>query len=168
IRGWSVDAASAAFTALMVFWLTHFVGEDYRRWRDGKALAAALAGEVESFVFAMKLAGKTAKALLEQLEKGEPLPPRHIPEAPQSVYAANLQRLGLLGASIGRDLPFAYHMVYAYRVSMTAFFEASRIGEQKGALLVAQQMIANANDALPPLLVKLQTRARQAWRPFSS
>lgn len=162
------SALTAAATALIVFWLTAFVGEDYRRWRDAKALAAALAGEVESMKFAMELADKTARGLLELLNKGGTFPMRAMPEPPATVYGANLQRLGLLGSSIGRDLPFAYHMIYAYRVAITGVLSTDDIVQRKSGLAVALPLIANANDVLPPLLVKLEARARQRWRPFRS
>jgi hypothetical protein len=151
-----------------VFWLTAFVGEDYRRSRDAKALAAALAGEIESFHFAMALAEKTARSLLEVLANGQPVPPRIIPEPPETVYAANLERVGILGVSIGRDLPYAYHMIHAYRVTMTAALSANTAVEQKSGIMVAQVCIANANDVLPGLLAALQARARKGWRPFTS
>jgi len=124
----------AGAVALVVFWLTAFVGEDYRRSRDAKALAAALAGEVESFKLAMALAEKTARSLLEVLANGQPVPPRMISEPPETVYAANLERVGILGVSIGRDLPYAYHMVHAYRVAMTAALSANTVGEQKSGI----------------------------------
>jgi hypothetical protein len=161
-------ASIAAATALIVFWLTAFVGEDYRRWRDAKALAAALAGEVESLKFGMELAEKTTRALLVVLESGGTFPTRTVPEQPLTVYNANLGRVGMLGTSIGRDLPFAYHMMYAYRVTMIGVFETDDATRRKSGLLVALPFIANANDVLPSLLVKLQTRANQHWRPFRS
>src|SRR5690348_2843347 len=106
-------ALIAAAAALIVFWLTAFVGEDYRRWRDSKALAAALAGEVESLKIAAELAEKMTKVLLEGLAAGHTFPKRTIPDPPESVYQANLERIGLLGLGTGRDLPFAYHMIHA-------------------------------------------------------
>jgi len=158
----------AGAVALVVFWLTAFVGEDYRRSRDAKALAAALAGEVESFKIALVIADKTAHGMLEELKKGKPFPRRIVPEQPETVYAANLERVGILGVSIGRDLPFAYHMMHAYRVAMIAVFSTDSAIEQKSAVTVALPFIANANDVLPGLLTKLQARAKRGWRPFSS
>ncbi|MEO6968272.1 MAG: hypothetical protein ABI132_07450 [Rhodanobacteraceae bacterium] len=159
-------ALIAAATALIVFWLTAFVGEDYRRSRDAKALAASLAGEVESFKIGMEIAAKANENLLALLAANMGLPKRKVPDGPVTVYAANLKRIGLLGLSIGRDLPFAYHMIHAYRVATEAGLSTDNPVEQKSAFLVAQQMVGNANDVLPGLLAKLQARARTRWRPF--
>jgi hypothetical protein len=161
-------ALIAAAAALIVFWLTAFVGEDYRRWRDSKALAAALAGEVESLKIAAELGIKTLKTLLKVLADGHTLARRAIPEPPESLYQANLERIGLLGLETGRDLPFAYHMIYAYRVATAAALNSDSHAEQEGGLTVALQMVENANDVLPRLLTKLQTHARSRWMPFRS
>lgn len=162
-----MGAAIATATALVVFWLTTFVGEDYRRARDAKALAAGLAGELESFKLGLEAAEETVRALIAQLENGGRVSKRPIPEPPESVYAANLARVGILGASIGKDLPLAYHMLYAFRVAMTVAFSADNPVEQKLVLLRALEHIGDANHVLPGLLAKLQARARQWWRPFS-
>ena len=161
-------ALIAGATALVVFWLTAFIGEDHRRSRDAKALAAALAGEVESFKIAIELGIKTTEGLLDLLAKNIVLPKRAIPDPTVTVFAANLGRIGLLGVSIGRDLPFAYHMLHAYRIATSAALSSDDPFEQKSELEVALRMAQNANDVLPTLLTKLQARSRRSWRPFST
>ena len=54
----------ASFTpivvALLVVWVTAFLAEDYRRFRDGTSLAAALAGELQTvFATRSQFAGDT-------------------------------------------------------------------------------------------------------------
>jgi hypothetical protein len=48
----------ASFTpivvALLVAWVTAFLAEDYRRFRDGTSLAAALAGELQAYLEAFE------------------------------------------------------------------------------------------------------------------
>lgn len=159
-------ALIAAAVALAVFWGTAFVGEDYRRWRDGKALACALAGELTSLRLALELGDQAVVSQIQRLQAGHSIIPREFPQRLKTVYEANLTRIGLLGMEIGRELPYAYHMIINFHVVLTTAMASSDPIQQRAGLAASHQLIGNANEVLPRLLVALETRATSSWRPF--
>ena len=61
-------ALIGAFIALTVAWRTNFVAEDFRRFRDGSALAAALLGELRAYEPALPMLKRTLRSWIAAVD----------------------------------------------------------------------------------------------------
>jgi len=113
-----------AFVGVLVAaFLTAIVAEDYRRFRDGSSLAAALAGEMQSYLEAFDMIVPLMTQMHAGFEAGQQsyMPPFKPPGDP--VYDAGVERLGLLGPSLARDLAYTYQNLKAFRESFATITE---------------------------------------------
>ena len=140
-----------------------FGGESYRRFSDATALAAAFLGELSSICTALGILSKMIEAQLKAIDNGTTIPKVESPSRPPTIFDANLQRIGILGAKIAKDLAFTYHMISAVQASMRTGAAAEDTVTKRASLEVAQQFIANAQDAMPGLLKALETRSSRRW-----
>ncbi|KAA0089603.1 hypothetical protein CIW54_06150 [Paraburkholderia sp. T12-10] len=79
-------------------YFNNFIGEDYRRFLDGKALAGALAGELESHAAPLPRIKDSLEKMEEKTRNGEKL---DLPEwsiLPSPIFDQNAAKIGLLGA----------------------------------------------------------------------
>lgn len=110
--------AFVAFTAaVLVGFCSHFAAEDYRRFRDGQAIAAALAGELSSIM--MSLPGLRPnlvqmKAMLDR-QLGINLPEMADQSSP--IFEKNAEKVGLLGVELACEVAFVYDQIRAFRTS---------------------------------------------------
>lgn len=112
----NVAPALIAFTsALLVGFGAHFVAEDYRRFRDSKAIAAALAGELGSIMLSLpelRTALAQMKVLLDD-QKSIPLP--EMPDQSSPMFEANAEKIGLLGVDLAEGVAFTYDQIRTFR-----------------------------------------------------
>jgi hypothetical protein len=164
----------ASFTpivvALLVAWVTAFLAEDYRRFRDGTSLAAALAGELQAYLEAFERGTPTLQEIRKHLDKGVPLrymPPFKPPADP--VYDSGVARLGLLGPEIARDVAYTYQNVNAFRVAyanMTKTYLKVEPFIVLGALDGAIEAATKAKERGTVAVKQLDARARAKYRVF--
>jgi hypothetical protein len=164
----------ASFTpivvALLVAWVTAFLAEDYRRFRDGTSLAAALAGELQAYLEAFERGTPTLQEIRKHLDKGVPLrymPPFKPPADP--VYDSGVARLGLLGPEIARDVAYTYQNVNAFRVAyanMTKTYSKVEPFVVLGALDGAIEAATKAKERGTLAVKQLDARARAKYRVF--
>jgi len=165
----------ASFTpiivALLAAYATVFLAEDYRRFRDGTSLAAALAGELQAYLEAFERGTPTLEAIRKHLDSGVPLrymPPFKPPSDP--VYDAGVARLGLLGPEIARDVAYTYQNVNAFRVAysnMTKTYLKVETHIVLGTLDGAIAAATKAEERGKLALKQLDVRARARYRIFS-
>lgn len=158
-----IAQAITAVAALGGVLVGTFGGESYRRFSDATALAAALLGELSSIGAALGVLNKMVEAQLKAIDNGTKIPKVESPSRPPTIFDANLQRIGILGAKIAKDLAFTYHMIGAVQASMRTGAAADDATTKRASLAVAQQFIANAQDAMPGLLRALETRSSRRW-----
>ncbi|MFM0405013.1 hypothetical protein [Paraburkholderia aspalathi] len=93
--------------------LNNFVGEDYRRFRDGAALAGALAGELDGHAKAIP----EVRSKLQQWSEGattrEPIRKFSPPTDP--VFDNSVAKLGLLGPSLAGKIASIYQEIRQVR-----------------------------------------------------
>lgn len=113
-----VSAALIAVSGLLVTsYITNFWAEDFRRFRERQAIAAALAGELRSILSALP---EVKKRLIEMREALEARLPLNFPEFPQPsspIFEANTVKVGLLGPALGGDVAYVYDQITAFRAS---------------------------------------------------
>lgn len=162
----TTTAVIAASAVLLGAFLTSFVAEDYRRFRDSSALAAAFAGELASYELGLR-AGKTVvSSLVKILEAGTDMTMPKPQAAIDAVFDANIDRIGSLGSNLTEDLVFAYHQIRAYRTAQTMAQGATDIHLRLSSLRVALTFLDNALDVVPSVVTRLRSHGSRGWVPF--
>lgn len=110
--------ALIAFTsAMLVGFTSHFVAEDYRRFRDGQAIAAALAGELRSIASAIPELYGGLVGMKDMLDNQQPFPFPEFPMQSSTMFEAIAEKIGLLGVELARDVAFLYDQIRAFNFS---------------------------------------------------
>ncbi|WP_158885193.1 hypothetical protein [Rhodanobacter sp. L36] len=151
-------AVIAVAGAIIVGYLAHFVSEDYRRFRDGQTLAAALAGEIGSFLEAVSPVQSTFPSLAEMFDRGEKpnFPSFESPVNP--VFDACVERLGLLGLQNAKDVAYVYQQLAAFRTGFKWLcLDSDRLGPRACATTVRLciERVKSAEDRGTPLVSRL-------------
>lgn len=110
------NAALLGFLGVLVGgYVNNFLAEDYRRFRDGQALAGALAGELESHAEAIPIIKAGLENMMPQAlnEKGLTLVEWPIPASP--LFDENASKIGLLGAELAKEVAYVYENLRAFR-----------------------------------------------------
>jgi len=95
-------------------YINNFVAEDCRRFRNGQALAGALAGELESHAESFDfLKCGLEKLILVAADKGLDLTEWPIPPTP--LLNENAGKIGLLCPQSAKDVAYVYEKIRALR-----------------------------------------------------
>lgn len=143
------------FVALLAAWVTAFLAEDYRRFREGTSLAAALAGELQAYLEEFERGTPTLQEIRKHLANGVPLkyiPPFKRPNDP--VYDSGVARLGLLGPEISRDVAYTYQKMNTFRDAYSNM--------TKTYLKVDPFIVLGALDSAIDAAIKAQERGKVA------
>ncbi|HEF4770585.1 hypothetical protein LGM80_19375 [Burkholderia multivorans] len=166
-----LNAALIAFAGVLAGgYANNFLAEDYRRFRDSRALAGALAGELESHGEAIPL----IKAGLEKMEEGIRngtklnMPEWPIPASP--LFDQNASKIGLLAPELARDVAYVYENIRAFRQN---FHVLSKNHQNlppdwsSGTLIGCLAAITRAETRGVPLIANLKeyANARYTGRP---
>ncbi|WP_175888761.1 hypothetical protein [Burkholderia cepacia] len=96
-------------------YVNNFIAEDYRRFRDGQALAGALAGELESHGEALPALKTTLEIMKSAALSDEGLKLNEWPIPPSPLFEENAAKIGLLGAEDAREVAYVYEHIRAFR-----------------------------------------------------
>jgi hypothetical protein len=157
------------FGALAGSYLNNFVAEDYRRFRDGTALAGALAGELAAHQSALPLLSAAMAEWLEQGQAGHRIQClREMPMPTDPVFDNNAAKLGLLGHELAEDVAFTYQQIRAFRLAMAILskhHEEMDVPEQLARIKGCQWAITSASARALPLVGSLRAFAKKPWSP---
>lgn len=106
--------------------ITNFLGEDYRRHRDGTALAAAFAGELFGHFGGSAMLNPALQHLRDKVSAGtiEDLTPRtSIEKVSDLIFEANAGKIGLLGTEHARAVAYAYQRISSFRTSLNTLVD---------------------------------------------
>jgi hypothetical protein len=106
--------------ALAVAYVNSFLAESYRRFRDGSALAASLAGELAAYEPAWPIIVNALDVIINAIDSRARKPTflRAMERPRDFVYEDAVKKLGLLGAHLSENVVFVYSNVGAFRVAM--------------------------------------------------
>lgn len=164
-------------TALIAFigvlaggYLNNFLGEDYRSFRDSQALAAALAGELDSHASAVKILRPGLDNMLEHIKKGNKLALPEFPPPPSPVFEALVEKIGLLGPDLAREVAYVYEQIRAFRITLHQVSKYHlEMSENWRAVMVqnATDRINSATEKGEVLVKNLDAHARSKYRHHS-
>jgi hypothetical protein len=114
----NVVPALIAFTStVLVGFGAHFLAEDYRRFRDSTAIAAALAGEMGSIVLSLPGLRTVLSEMKDLLDEQKPIALPEMPDQTSPIFEANAEKVGMLGVDFARRVAFTYDQIRAFRTS---------------------------------------------------
>ncbi|MCX4156983.1 MULTISPECIES: hypothetical protein [Paraburkholderia] len=147
-------------------YVNNFLAEDYRRFRDGTALAGALAGELGSHMQAFPLLRTVLTGLKAAVEQGNRPPLRPIETPNDPIYESSVGKIGLLGGKLAEDVAFAYQQIRAFRLNF--YLVASNHEQMKDAEIVARlnsclDTINRGDERAAVLLADLKALASQRY-----
>ena len=170
------NAALIAFLGVLAGgYVNNFLGEDFRRFRDGQALAGALAGELNSHATAIPLLQRFIPEIVSALRTPGGKVSLGEFDAPNSpVFDAGVAKLGVLGPALAQEVTFVYEQIRAFRTT----FE--RVSKQQTAMPNEQlavslefclMLINTAYERGSKLIIDLQSYAKDGYwitRPWLS
>lgn len=115
-------AASAAIAAV---YMTQFLAESYRRFKDGAAIAAGLAGELSSYSESLPQMRGFLTAALQAASTGQGklLKFRKFEKPVDRFFDEVVGKLGLLGPDLAEQVIYVYSNVDAFRVALVMISE---------------------------------------------
>lgn len=163
-------ALIAGVVALVVAYLNGILAESYKRFRDGSALAAGLAGELASYLPAWPLLKASLDSIVGAIESGQRRTVCLRPfERPRDlVFEESVSKLGLLGPALVEDVVFVYSNIRAFRMAFELITRSAAEmadDELRRRCIACNDALARAADRGQPLVASLRSRAMQAFTP---
>lgn len=157
----------ASATVIAVF-LTQFVGESYKRFRDGSAIAAGILGELRSYAENKPNFEEAIAAWILAIENGsrDQLIFRFGKSPPHVYFDVVTDKIGLLGSGLVGDVVFVYAKVTAFESAIEII--CAQHGEMSdGELRLRaenlQDLMKEAWDRGQDLLPRLEARANASF-----
>jgi len=165
-----IVALIAGSVAICVAYLNSFLAESLRRFRDGSALAASLAGELAAYELALPMIVAMLNGIVSNIDSGQRKATFLRPfERPRDrVFEDVVGKLGLLGVLLSEDVVFVYSNIGAFRIAMEiiARDEKEMTDEELRLRCAAcKEAVERAAARGADLIIKLRTRAHQPFVP---
>lgn len=157
----------AAAVTLVVAFLTQFVAEKFRRFHDGSALAAGIAGELSAYEDALPLLLKALKEWGELTEGHADLFLRPMEKPTDSFYSASAGKIGVLGPDLVADIVYVYSNINAFRVAfdiLAKSFKEMHVAEFRVRASACYMVLNQAHNRGQLLIPKLRARALQHFK----
>lgn len=139
------DPLAAALIALsgtlLIGFIANFLAEDYRRFRDGKSLARALAGELSSRSEGVELLRNALSQILAALKANQDIKLLKVDKTTDHIFENSVSKLGLLESDLIEDVVYVYENIGAFRVAMSLAAEREE-GDPQKALLIESSLAA--------------------------
>jgi len=154
-------AIIAASAALIVAFLNSMVAEVFRRHKDRKALAAAIAGELASYEPAFPLIQQTLRATIDALDTGnrEKVSFRSFEKPKDLVFEKAVERLGLLGPKLVENTVYVYGNLNGFRISfglISTHFKEMSDAELRARSVACLEALERAVQRGIPLVASLK------------
>ncbi|MDN4590966.1 hypothetical protein DBA29_21015 [Xenophilus aerolatus] len=165
----AVSAVIAASVTLITAFVTQFLAERYRRFKDGAALAAGTAGELASYSDAVPLLGVSLRTAQEQVALGNmsSLNFRDF-EKPQDRYFPKVvDKLGLLGPQLCEWIIYVYANLDAFRSALVLIHSKHSemtADELQARIVLCVDAMGRAFSAGEELIEALRARSNERFR----
>ncbi|MBD8091750.1 hypothetical protein IFT48_17295 [Pseudomonas fluorescens] len=159
-------SALVAFTAaLLVGFGAHFVTEDYRRFRDSTAIAAALAGEMGSIILSLPGLRTVLIQVKDLLDERKPIALPEMPDQSSPIFEANAEKIGLLGADFAGRVAFTYDQIRGFRTSFQLLSKHHTTMDPSWSGLVAARclQLVESNQPKAEILVDNLKLYSETW-----
>jgi len=156
-----ITAIIAASATLVVALLNSIAAEVFRRNRDRKVIAAAIAGELASYELALPLIRDVLQAAINALDMNnrEIIIFRPFEKPKDVVFEKVIEKLGLLGPKLVEDSVYVYGNLNGFRVSfglISMHFEEMSDSELRERSIACLAALNRAAERGTPLIEKLR------------
>jgi hypothetical protein len=165
-----IVAFIAGIVAILVAYFNSFLAESYRRFRDGSALAASLAGELAAYEPAWPIIFNMLDGIVKSIDshKRQPTYLRPFDRPRDFVYEDAVKKLGLLGTELSENLVFVYSNIGAFRVAMEVIARDEKEmtdDELRLRCIACKDAMSRAVSRGTDLILALRTRANAPFTP---
>jgi hypothetical protein len=163
------SALVGAAAALTSSYVANFWAEEYRRFRDGSTLAAALAGELASHGEAVPKLFQIIDSSIEMIKAGNRPILRSMIDLKDHVFEDGIGKLGLLGPALAENVVFAYHNIRAFRLAfkIIADFPDMPLPEFQVRYAGCRAALERAQQRGQPAVAALRQRAEEPFRGWT-
>lgn len=163
------SAIVGASAVVVVGYATNFLKEDYVRFLDSRALASALAGELESHSSALPILEKGMETMISMARAEQQIPFRPFSSPTSPVFEQSVSKLGLLGSPLAGEVAYLYENIRAFRLNFAVVMEHGN--EMSSAELVGRlkhllHTITNNRPRAEQTIVNLNAFANAQFRPW--
>jgi len=147
-------------------YINNFAAEDFRRFRDGQALAGALAGELASIQASLPDLLTALKRMSERARDRECLDLQEMPQSASPIFEANAQKIGLLVPEVAREVAFVYERVRAFRSLfhyLSKYHGDMQFERRKSIIQGIVQMVDGGEERIDALVKSLDEHAKKKW-----
>lgn len=130
-----IPAVLALFGTLVAGFLSSFLSEHHRRFRDKQALAGALAGELGSYREGWPMFEKTFPVLVDMAKSGKRVVVPKIDKPTDRVFDSCVAQIGMLGPELAEDLAYVYNNLNAFRAVFFSITNQEATPQQQHAML---------------------------------
>lgn len=130
-----LPAVLALFGTLVAGFLSSFLSEHHRRFRDKQALAGALAGEIGSYREGWPIFETTFPTLIDIVKSGERVEVPKIDKPTDRVFDSCVAQIGMLGPELAEDLAYVYNNLNAFRAMFFSIASQEATPQQQYAML---------------------------------
>jgi len=157
-------AIIASSAALIVAFLNSIAAEVFRRHKDRKALAAAIAGELASYEPALPIIQQVLRTTIQAIEAEarSTIIFRPFDKPKDFVFEKAVEKLGLLGPKLAEDIVYVYSNLNAFRVSfslITTHFKEMPDAEVRARCVACLEAIDRTVQRGTPLIAALKNVA---------
>ncbi|HDR9099035.1 TPA: hypothetical protein QDB15_005097 [Burkholderia vietnamiensis] len=163
------SAVIGASAVLVVGYVNNILKEDYVRFLDGKALASALAGELNGHRSAFPRIETNLGTLILAKQIGGDVTLRSFASPTSPVFDASVGKLGLLGSPLAGDVAYVYEQIRAFRIGYTLVTEQGAQMPNEELLIrleLLQEMVVNGRPLAEAAVNKLNEYAEQRFLPW--
>lgn len=114
----TASAWIAASAALAAVFATQFVAENYRRFKDGSALAGGIAGELSSYKGSADIMRPRILGWMAASREGKPLTFRPFERPVDMFFDEVVGKIGLLGPALVEHTVYVYANLRAFRMGL--------------------------------------------------
>ncbi|MBA8735340.1 hypothetical protein [Chromobacterium violaceum] len=160
-------AVIGATGALVAGFFANFMAEDYRRFREAKALSGAIYGELTSITSGLDELSESIDKVISALELGGSIKLPEIQFPKNDIYEEYMGRLGLLDSSVVENIVYVYSQINSFRASYSLLCKPKLSGAMKIKYLKAARNSLNRASARKEILYeKLQAICCSRYCPF--
>jgi hypothetical protein len=170
MAGSVLAAIIAVFGAVCLGYVNSFIAEDFRRFRDGSALAAGLAGELASYAPAIPILRDMLQSLVRAIDAGKrsEIRLRSFDRPVDLVFEQGVGKLGLLGSTTVESSVFVYGNLRAFRMALEIISKEHADmadAELRKRCVSCLESVERAVQRGETLLPELRSRAAQPFKP---
>jgi hypothetical protein len=162
-----INAALIGFIGVMAGgYFNNFLAEDYRRFRDGQALAGALVGELESHSAQIPRIKNNLEAMEVQTRNSKALDMPEWPMPPSPIFDQNAGKIGSLGPETAKEVAYIYEHLRAWRQN---FHMLTKHGFERGpvwsneVIVGCLAIISRSENRAAQLVFALKSKAEESY-----